>query len=151
MLDLYGLRAGFPGMSSMTDLAGIDRAKRIETAILLDIIAAAPELRADLRLIPYLQVHEYEGLLFSDTNAFATALGRPDLADRLENIRSAFSTPEDINDEPNTAPSKRIVSLYPAYKKVIEGTLAAQAIGLKKILDECTHFRDWVQRLEVQL
>ena len=147
MLDLFGLGAGFPGIPSAANLTGTEKATHIEQAIDRDIAAAVPELRPDIRLISYLQVHEYEGLLFSDTRALASALGRSDLALHLERVRIDFETPEDINDNPNTAPSKRILGLYPSYKKVIEGTVAATAVGLDTMIRECPHFRGWVERL----
>jgi hypothetical protein len=147
MLDLYGLGAGFPWTPATDSLTGIQKAARLEQAIVQDVATAVPELRADLRLIPYFQVHEYEGLLFSDPDAFASALGKSDLAKQFRTVRAAFSTPEDINDDPQTAPSKRVLSFYPPYKKVIEGTIAAEAIGLEKMLQECPHFRSWVERL----
>lgn len=147
MLDLYGLGAAFPGTPSPPNLPGTERATHIERAIDQDIVAAVPDIRPDLRFISYLQVHEYEGLLFSEVRAFASALGRSELALHLGRVRTAFETPEDINDNPNTAPSKRIIGLYPSYKKVIEGTLAAQAVGLDNMLRECPHFRSWVERL----
>jgi len=147
MLDLYGLGAGFPGTPAPSGLSGKERAERIERAVLADLVAEAPELSPGLRLIPYVQPHEYEALLFSDSEALAAAVGRPELAASLSEIRAAFETPEEIDDSPQTAPSKRIRQMYPAYSKVIEGTTAAQAIGIGKMLDQCPHFRDWVERL----
>ncbi|MCC6366142.1 MAG: DUF4276 family protein [Bryobacterales bacterium] len=104
-------------------------------------------LRADVRFVPYLQLHEYEGLLFSDPAAFADAIGQPKLSKELEIIRSSFPTPEDINDDPNRAPSKRILDIYQAYQKVIDGALAAERIGIDRMRAECPHFRDWLERL----
>jgi Domain of unknown function (DUF4276) len=147
MLDLYGLGDGFPGTPAPPRSSGAEKAKHIEQAIYHDISAEAPELRPEVRFCPYLQVHEYEGLLFSDTVAFAAALGRNDLSEQLGTIRNAFGSPEDINDDPNAAPSKRIIRVYPTYKKVIEGTTAAQMVGIEKILRECPHFRSWVEQL----
>ena len=92
-------------------------------------------------------MHEYESLLFSDTVTFAAALGERNLAPRFTAIRNAFDTPEEINDDPNTAPSKRIATHYPQYDKVIDGTLAAQKIGIESMRRECPHFRAWVERL----
>jgi hypothetical protein len=148
MFDLYGLGDGFPNPSPAPGLSGLEKAKRIEQGIHEDIVATIPEFRPDIRLIPYLQVHEYEGLLFSDPDAFAAALGRNDLSQQLRDIRNAFPTPEDINDSANTAPSKRVLRVYPSYQKVIEGTMAAQAVGLGNIRRECPHFSSWIARLE---
>jgi len=147
MLDLYGLGPGFPGMPIPRYPTGLAKAEHIEQAMARDIGSEGGDLRPDLRFIPYLQVHEYEGLLFSDPEAFAAALRRNDLSERLTGIRKAFSTPEDINDNPNTAPSKQILRVYPQYKKVIEGTTAARMVGIDSILRECPHFRRWVERL----
>lgn len=72
MFDLYGLGPGFPEIRSTHQPTGLARAESIEQAILRDIAAEVPDLRPDIRFLPYLQVHEYEGLLFSDPDAFAT-------------------------------------------------------------------------------
>ena len=147
MFDLYGLETGFPGTIPHTNLVATPKALHIEKAILREIVSIVPDSRAEERLIPYLQVHEYEGLLFSDTTSLAVSLRRPDLSARLAQIRNLVNTPEDINDDPNTAPSKRIAGIYPQYDKKIEGTLAAQRIGIDRMVAECPHFRDWINRL----
>src|ERR1035441_5227072 len=136
MLDLYGLRPGFPGTPPPGNLAGAARAAHIEGAMYQDVVATIPDLRPDIRFIAYLQVHEYEGLLFSDTAAFASALRQENLVQPLAQIRAAFETPEHINDDPNLAPSKRILALYPSYQKVIEGTVGATAVGLDTMRSE---------------
>lgn len=63
-------------------------------------------------------------------------------------MRDKFPTPEDINDDPVTAPSKRVLAAYPQYRKVLHGTMAAQAVGLENMRRACPHFRDWLERLE---
>jgi hypothetical protein len=93
-------------------------------------------------------MHEFEALLFSDPDQFAQGIGRSDLAPELHNIRQAFPSPEEINDSPENAPSKRIERLFPGYNKVRSGVNAANAIGLTKIRQECPHFNDWLNRLE---
>ena len=51
-----------------------------------------------------------KGLLFSDVSAFANAIDVPEESvEELRRIREEFPTPEDINDNSDTAPSKRIV------------------------------------------
>ncbi len=65
----------------------------------------------------------------------------------LQAIRDQFPTPEDINNSPNTAPSKRILKIFPYYKKVLDGSVVAKAVGLDKIRQECHHFDSWVTRL----
>lgn len=148
MIDFYGLGAGFPGTLPPPHLASIEKVKHIERAIKNDICERIPDLRPDLRLIPYLSLHEYEGLLFSDPDAFAQALKQPDLAHKFHQVRQKFPTPEDINDDPANAPSKRVIAIHPSYRKVIEGTLAARAVGIEKMRRECEHFRNWLAQLE---
>jgi hypothetical protein len=147
MLDLYGLGEGFPGNDFPSNVIGAEKAVQIERAISRDIGNQIPDLRPDIRLIPYLQVHEFEGLLFSDPEALANALGQRNLSGKLRSIRNGFATPEDLNDDPNGAPSKRITAEYRSYKKVIEGTQAAMAVGLESMRKECPHFRNWLIRL----
>jgi len=149
MFDFYGLGAGFPGTPPPAHLSNYDKVVQIETAFRQDICARIPDsLRPDRRFIPYLQLHEYEGLLFSDPTAFAHGINQAQLAHSFQQIRDSFQTPEDINDDPNRAPSKRVIACHPAYRKVIEGTQAAKSVGLAAIRAECRHFREWFETLE---
>ncbi len=103
------------------------------------------------RIFSYVQRHELEGLLFSDTNAFDRLFGRnKEYGMRLKDIRSLFHTPEDINDSSETAPSKRIASVIPRYDKVLDGPLVAMETGLKAIRLECPRFDAWISHLESQ-
>lgn len=148
MIDYYGLGDGFPETPVPAHLGNIQKVEHVERAMKHDICRKIPEFRPEVRLVPYFSLHEYEGLLFSDPDAFARALGQPQAANGFHQVRGEFATPEDINDDPHTAPSKRVLNIYPPYKKVIEGTLAARAVGIQRMRQECPHFRNWVERLE---
>jgi hypothetical protein len=148
MLDFYGLGKGFPGTPLPANLSNLDSVTRIEHAVKQDIIAQAPDLRPGVRFLPYLQLHEYEGLLFSDPAAFAQGINQSNLASQFQSIRESFPTPEDIDDSPDTAPSKRVLHVCPSYSKVLDRTRAATAVGIHTMRRECPHFRDWLQRLE---
>ena len=148
MIDFYGLGKGFPGMPLPPNLANIDKVVRIERAVSEDIVARNADLRPDVRFLPYLQLHEYEALLFSDPQALATAIRQNRLAQQFQAIRRKYPTPEDINDDPNTAASKQVLGAYPAYRKVVDGMLAAQAVGIDKMREECAHFDGWIRQLE---
>ena len=148
MLDLHGLGEDFPGRPFPLNLSSAEKALRVERAVKEDIVQAVPNLRADVRFLPYLQLHEFEGLLFSDPAAFARGIYAPQLAGPFDEIRRRFDTPEDINDGPETAPSKRVIQLHPAYRKPLYGTLAALEVGIATMRRECPHFREWVTRLE---
>jgi hypothetical protein len=101
---------------------------------------------------PYVQMHEFEGLLFSDVERFQCVLDgwSADVRQKLIDIRSRFPTPEDINDHRETAPSKRILAAFPAgtYSKTEHGPLIADAIGLAAIRRQCPRFDGWIKMLE---
>lgn len=150
MVDYYALpQSGpeaWPGRAEAASLPFIEKAPSVERRLSTDI---ATSLSGDgRRFIPFLVMHEYEGLLFSDSPRFAAAIGRPDLADGFQAIRDEFATPEEINDSPVTAPSKRVEQLIPEYQKPLMGVQAAVAIGLDGIRSQCPHFDAWVRQLE---
>lgn len=148
LFDYYGLPADFPGKSegsTLTDVA--DKQTQVVRA-LSDWSADSWGRQPASRFIPYVQMYEFEGLLFSDPARMARAIGRTDTEADLRKIRSDFSTPEWINDSPHTAPSKRIENLFPAYDKPEHPLLAALEIGLDTIRRECLLFDAWVKRLE---
>ncbi len=155
MVDYYALPATGPGAWPGRAAAAADplvdaeaRAALVEDAIAKDITADMGGEFDRSRFLPFIVMHEFEGLLFSDCIRFAEGIGKPELAVDFGTIRSQFVTPEDINDSPVTAPSKRLASLLPGYQKPLNGTLGAQAIGLDRIREECPHFRAWVEQLE---
>jgi hypothetical protein len=148
MLDFYGLGKDFPGTPAPPYPSSVGKVVHLEQAMKEDIIAQSPDLRADIRFIPYIQLHEYEGLLFSDPEAFAKSISQPDLVKDFESIRKSFTTPEDIDNSPDTAPSKRVLGLCPTYNKVVDGTRAGRAVRIEAMRRECPHFRDWLERLE---
>ncbi len=101
------------------------------------------------RMFPYVQRHEFEGLLFSDTNAFRViALASEQDIEALSKIRQQFKTPEDINEDPEGAPSKRIMRTLRGYRKAHHGPPVARRAGLEKIREECPRFHAWLECLE---
>lgn len=148
MVDYYGLPHTWPGRANAPSLPFPDRASAVERELLKDVSHALGTSSDPSRFIPYVVMHEFEGLLFSDPIGFGRGVGRSDLAPSFRAIREDFGTPEEINDSPDTAPSKRIEGLMPDYQKPLHGLLACQEIGLEAIRKECQQFSDWVDRLE---
>lgn len=148
MFDYYKLPNDFPGMPIQGNLKSVQKAEIIERAFKEDIIKrTGPDFQNE-RFIPYIQIHEFEALLFSDPGSLAKGIYRNDLETEFEEICSAFESPEEINDHPNTAPSKRIINLYKNYEKNTDGILAAIEIGLPKMRGKCKHFDLWLKQLE---
>lgn len=100
--------------------------------------------------IPYVQLHEYETLLLSKPDALLSFYTdkEQEIKRLIEEINGMH--PEDINDTPQGAPSKRIIKYLPQYKKqkTTAGVATAEKIGLPFLRDNCPHFNDWVTKLE---
>jgi len=139
MFDLCGLPADFPGRKAAAGFP-YQKVKDVEQAFEQDI--------NNPRFSAYLTLHEFEGLLFTGPVEIARALNKPQNEKDLIEIRNQFKTPEEINDDPQTAPSKRITRLFPQYGKVLHGSIIADRIGLEKIRVECPHFNEWLAMLE---
>lgn len=138
MMDYYGLPNDFPGVDGRVADAH-EQVVRLELALQQDIDAP--------NFIPNLMLHEFEALLFSAPEKFAEWLDDQALLAPMAAIRGAFATPEHINNSPQTAPSKRILTLVPHYKKTVDGPLIAEDIGLDAIRAQCPHFNNWIERL----
>ena len=154
MVDYYGLpvagRGAWPGRLEASKIVGTaeDRAGTVERALSDSVTEAMGSSFDRRRFVPYVMMHEFEAMLFSDCSAFGMAIGRTDLTAPLQGIRRAFDTPEDIDDSRTTAPSKRILRLLPSYQKELMGNLGVLEIGLEAIRCECPHFSRWIERLE---
>lgn len=100
----------------------------------------------DSRFIPYIQLHEFEALLFSSNKGFESFFSEDNAKD-TQHIIDTFNNPEDINTTPTGAPSKRLLAIKDDYDKVIEGNLIALEVGINDILAKCPRFRAWIEKL----
>lgn len=141
-------KGAWPGREKAASLPFEEKAKCIKSELSKKIKAAMGTSFNPSTFIPYIMMYEFEGLLFSDCVKFSKGINYPDLQPKFQMIRNQFQSPEEINDSPNTAPSKRIEKLFPGYQKPINGTLAILGIGLETIRKECTNFDLWIKTLE---
>ena len=152
MVDFYALpQSGgkaWPGRAAAAQLPTAQKAPHVEAQLDADLQQAMGPGFLAARFLPFVIMHEFEALLFSDCGAFSRGVGRPDLHEALQAVRDSFATPEEINDSPLTAPSKWVEALIPSYQKPFLGTLAALEVGLTRIREECPHFGAWLTRLE---
>lgn len=139
LIDYYGLPTDFPGLDSPEGDAE-QKVKFLEAAFAADI--------NEPNFIPNLLLHEFEALLFCEPKKFAAWLDDESPVAKLEAIKASFDTPEQINNSPQTAPSKRILALVPEYRKTLHGPLIAEDIGLDTIRAQCPHFDNWIERLQ---
>ena len=152
--EMAYLLHSFDAVTSLVDFYGFRRKDNktvddLEKAMTRQIRKKLGQHWRQGKVLPYVQQYEFEGLLFSNVNAFANAIDASEESiEELRSIRERFSTPEDINDNSETAPSKRIVKVIPQYEKKVYGPLIAMEIGLDAIRGECPRFDKWVTRLE---
>jgi len=145
LIDLYGLPSEFPGKAENHRDPGnpTPYVLALEAALGIDV--------GDRRFVPYLQLHEYETMLFSDPDAFEFSFENcaPAIT-ALKAVAAAVPSIEHINDGPLTAPSKRIIDVLPAYggRKSSAGPDIAECIGIAAIRAKCPHFDQWLTKLE---
>ena len=149
MVDFYGMPVDWPGREQAKQCqAYTEKAATVEAGILKDIVGQLGNSFNPERLMPYVQMHEFEALLFSSPAQLAQSLGIEKSIPALMAIRNEFSNPEEINDRYDKCPSRRIEGLFQVFKKTINGITAAGRIGLETMRQECPHFNEWVTRLE---
>lgn len=122
-----------------------DRMDILERGMAADI---SSELR--YRFIPYIQLHEFESLLFTDLSAFEQNFDFDEFIEKakFEQIFATYTNPEEINNDPQSAPSKRLQNHIKRYNKIVYGATIAQAIGLPNIRNKCPRFNSWINKLE---
>ena len=152
--EMAHLRYSFDAVTSLVDFYGFpgkgDKTiEKLEEQLKQAIKRQTQRDLSSNKIIPYIQKYEFEGLLFSNVEAFGVAINAPDRSvNELRKIRSSFPSPEDINDHPNTAPSKRIAGALSGYRKRLHGPLVAKEIGIETIRKECARFHGWIKSLE---
>lgn len=143
LFDLYGLPGDFPSLVEHRAVADTShRAQLLETAM--------AEAVLDERLIPYIQRHEFEALVLASIEQLAGIVDPAD-ARGVKRLRELCRhvLPEDVNDGPETAPSKRLQQQIGGYRKTVHGVLAVQDAGISALVDACPRFAAWVHALLV--
>jgi len=138
MFDYYGLPDDTPGIHN-SNKSRTEKIAIIEDAVNQDI--NKPNCYFNL------VVHEFESLLFVKPTVFNAITDDQGVA-IIQKIKNDFSSPEDINNSPTTAPSKRIYSVVPHYNKVQHGIRLLKHIELEDIIVSCPHFADWIQKIK---
>ena len=150
--EMVHLKRSFDAVTSLVDFYGFIGKEENSAEELERLIRSNIEERIGWlgdKVVPYVQRHEFEGLLFSDVGAFSVV---PDISPQVVRvfgeIRSDFSTPEDINDSTSTAPSGRIADAVSRHRKRVHGPLVAERAGIERIRAECPRFNVWLNHLE---
>lgn len=142
LLDYYGLPSDFPGMRDRPpNASAAERVRHVEQAIGARF-GNPPNFR------PFLALHEFEAWLFSSDSELPRVMTEPGRQPQFARICAAFTSPEEINERPEYAPSKRIQGLFPAYDKKVHGPTVISRIGLASVRQRCPHLDEWLKWLE---
>ena len=143
MFDYYALPVDFPGFegreSGVEDpLASV---VKIEQAMGAELVSR--------RMIPYIQLHEFETLVLASPQQLdCEYFARRSAIDELIRQTADFENPELIDGGYETAPSHRILRAIPEYDKVVGGVNVVCRIGIQTLKEKCLHFRSWLDQLE---
>lgn len=103
-IDYYGLykKYNFPGWDD--SLKVIDKNQRMD--FLEAEMAKSIDDAIRYRYLPYMQLHEFEGLLFNDINIFYEQITKEELVGitELQKTFNDYDNPEMINDNKETSP-----------------------------------------------
>lgn len=146
-VDYYGIKQDWPGVSDAKLKSNPkQKAEQVNQATAQKIEELWPECYPSKRFIPYIAMHEFEALLFSNSTILAQKLNVK--TSSVDSILSECGEPEKIDDSPHTAPSKRLESLSSRFKKTTTGIAIAKEIGLPTIREKCPIFNEWLTKLE---
>ncbi len=146
-LDYYGIKRDWPGLSEAEkQISPGGKAEKVNIAVKEKVNRLFGEYDSDRRFIPYIAMHEFEAMLFSEPQILAVHLQVNQ--SEIDKILSIFGNPEDIDDSPQTAPSKRLEHLSKRFKKTSTGISVAKETGLLKIKERCPIFNKWLTEIE---
>ena len=141
MFDLYRLPPDTPGFGNARKIVEpYQKVACIERAML-----DYEKLNNPAVYHPYIQLHEFEALLFADIDLLKDEYFESEYdIQPLRDCISEKKNPELINDGPETAPSKRILKCIPDYDKATAGVSVLEKIGVDALCNSCRHFAEWI-------
>jgi hypothetical protein len=144
-------------VTSLYDLYGFRDRRLGEGAEALQRRLAAC-LDEPANLIPYIQRYEFEALLLADSAVAADYFQAPALQRLIQQAVDWAGTAEDVNDDPTSAPSKRlenwtrqhapVLMRFSEKTKVRHGAALSARLTIPVIRAACPRFNDWLTRLE---
>jgi len=147
-IDYYGTKE-WPGIDEIpSNLQPEQIAKYLNHKTKIAVNALFTEQQSERRFIPYMSIHEFEALLFSDSAILAKTLRIEE--EKITNIIEQYGEPESINNSVQTAPSKRLDrwSKNGKFPKTTKGISIATEIGMEKMRAKCPIFNAWISGFE---
>lgn len=140
--DFFRLPIDFPGYTKDGS-----KVAELEETIKSSVKELVPELE---EFLPYIQLYEFEALLFSDIEGFEFVVDDEEQLVKIKEIIEHYPNPEEINGGVETAPSKRLIRIY-NYDKTADSELILDMIGLDAIYGKCPRFTEWLEKLALIL
>lgn len=145
MFDFYRLPTDVPGVLDAGKINNpYEKVEYIERKIL------EKEGCAGKFFFPYIELHEFEAMLFSNVEKLEEAYFEYDLTALKECVKIQ-NNPELINNGAKTAPSKRILDCINCFDKANVGVDVLEKIGIENIRAKCSHFSEWIKRIEERI
>ena len=141
LFDFYAFSNNSPGMNTLPEGDCYKQVQHLETNMKDDI--------GDERFIPFIMLHEFETIIFCDPVKLQYSFpNQQRKIQKIIEVSEQFGSPELINNSRETAPSKRILGVFDDYDKVLHGCTTALEIGIDTIRKKCSHFNNWLCKLE---
>lgn len=147
-VDFYGIRE-WPGLEQVANAqtTSADIATTLCDAARMTLETLCPGVHVGRRYVPFVAVHEFEALLFSDASVLSSMLHVSQSA--IEEVLAECGGPEAIDNGPQTAPSKRLEAWTGgSYRKTVKGVSIAAAIGIDTMRRACPNFDAWLTSIE---
>lgn len=148
--DIRGLAHNHNYVTTMYDFYGFKKLDKNETKTSLEAkIKNGSDSKIAHKVFPYIQMYEFEGLLFSSPQSLKNHLNSTEKVESwAQMILGEFNNnPENINNSTETAPSKRLEK-FTDYRKTTHGPNIAKEIGIEGIREKCPGFNDWITLIE---
>ena len=146
-VDYYGIKE-WPGKDNVLPHSTPEQIANTLNQATKDAICAEYDVfNPQNRFIPFVMVHEFEALLFSNSEVLARNLHVNQ--EIVDFVLSECGSPERINNSPLTAPAKRLeLWCNGQYGKTTEGIAIAKEIGVDRMRMKCPLFDAWLLELE---
>lgn len=146
----------FDFLTTFVDFYGFGNSKarsraELENEIMIATQTLFKNVSIQRKFKPYVQMYEFEALLFTEVSEFEWVQDGwcEEALQKLQAIRDDSGTPEEINSNIETAPSKRLHAVFAHhFDKLEHGSIIAESIGLDRIREACPNFDEWISWLE---
>ncbi len=148
--ELNSLLGSFDKVTTLYDFYGFDgkegatNKQELEAKIKEEV---SPQLKH--KLIPYIQMYEFEALFFANPDIIGKVIGFDSEDWGKKILIECNQNPEKINNSYSTTPKHRIQKISNRqYRETTHAPLILKQIGLTKIREKCQGFNVWLTQLE---